>query len=1236
MVTYEEPISRQSYQPPPGLHRINPLRGHKRYFTDLKTTFSSLCHDLLSQETLPYNPYPKLITALRKSSEKFHFYQQSDADILRLFNKPVEKTAVPHLYHTPTDPPVYGLSSLLQLVDPRGVDQYRWLMENVTPPLADLPSLPGHSIQVLMALTGPAVFTGTFYRHPQRVHLRQEYLVTGSDLTKVTDLFVSSVIQDLNRMEKKQNHKVIGIHVPSQDATPQETLSTNETVEEVALGTPWTDVLWEVDRVHLEKDNFVKAVTNAVLGNQMVTMECVFCLDPDALVFVFGEKQSTLNFVEISEKDTDEGLSTFTQFPLATLHEGVFLKKSHAEAYMGMFLPQLLGQKPHRLVVHDKASSVTMTTKRGDKNSTAATKGQKYTCPISLSGLAPGYLGLASGSWLSGLAPGCLGPASGCLGLVPGCLGLLLAAWVQLLAAWPSSWLSEPSSWLSGSGSWLSGPSSWLYGPSSWLSGPSSWLSGPSFWLPGSSFWLSGPSSWLSGTSSWLPGPSSWLPGPSSWLPGSSSWLSALAPGCLPWLLAVWVQLLAAWPSSWLSGPSSWLSGLAPGCLGLAPGCLGPAPGCLGLAPGCLGLAPGCLGLAPGCLGLASGCLGPAPGCLAKCLKNAQKAHAQKILLEAKEKPRTKTKQIKGSKGQNPNPASALSEYGVVVHGMEELNLRKHDLWVIRVAECAKTDPSPKAINSEAVLMKYLLDIHLDDVWWNYLVELFSSDVTPPNPYPRLINSLRRAALKMDLWFEEEEMLSQKIFSGVSKPTHDFPFVHVIPGCGAHGSAGIMSVLNAEGYFTLSSLAQDFIPKFYIQMKGLFRVARVTAVTGQSALYGVLVPHLSTLELDEHIYIKGPEGCSTEAIQLCANIVHKEILDLINKGDHPVTGVYFGAHQNRLTMRDVKKRPQAFLSEFEATCHKKQQIFLKAYIAEGWRYYPVIKHYRFHWLTEKSSEPFYPTDPSEFYKSIFFEKERAVFYHQTSKFDLDDPQSYPAVRSVCAYLDQMIAQVIRDKHEYFHVHKLLCTQALVKQDKSLLMESWRMFHSLAGQVEYVNTLNSTLQDLVGFALERKIESKSTRKQNIDENDTAVKSGQSSDTDNTDSVLSPLNLDILNQTAVAFRQKIIDVTQSGMTLSSPRIPTVLHRKLESVFLNSKLLVQEQTIAHLEEIKNMMAAISNMVSCDLHETLPLASYSVDRILAGPDARSRRVLSAKLDRPETILKRPRARKTMGYDFD
>lgn len=62
----------------------------------------------------------------------------------------------------------------------------------------------------------------------------------------------------------------------------------------------------------------------------------------------------------------------------------------------------------------------------------------------------------------------------------------------------------------------------------------------------------------------------------------------------------------------------------------------------------------------------------------------------------------------------------------------------------------------------------------------------------------------------------------------------------------------------------------------------------------------------------------------------------------------------------------------------------------------------------------------------------------------------------------------------------------------------MLMESWRMFHGLAGQVEYVNALNTTLQDLVGFALERKTEVKNARKQKADEKDAALESDQSGD------------------------------------------------------------------------------------------------------------------------------------------
>lgn len=34
-------------------------------------------------------------------------------------------------------------------------------------------------------------------------------------------------------------------------------------------------------------------------------------------------------------------LSNFAEFPMASLHEGVFLHQSHAESYLSMFSPQI-------------------------------------------------------------------------------------------------------------------------------------------------------------------------------------------------------------------------------------------------------------------------------------------------------------------------------------------------------------------------------------------------------------------------------------------------------------------------------------------------------------------------------------------------------------------------------------------------------------------------------------------------------------------------------------------------------------------------------------------------------------------------------------------------------------------------------------------------------------------------------------------------------------------------------
>ena len=64
----------------------------------------------------------------------------------------------------------------------------------------------------------------------------------------------------------------------------------------------------------------------------------------------------------------------------------------------------------------------------------------------------------------------------------------------------------------------------------------------------------------------------------------------------------------------------------------------------------------------------------------------------------------------------------------------------------------------------------------------------------------------------------------------------------------------------------------------FIQRRGLYRVAVCCAATGPTVLYGKMDPYLREIHLDEHCYVRGPDGCSREALQLYSKIgINKEL-----------------------------------------------------------------------------------------------------------------------------------------------------------------------------------------------------------------------------------------------------------------------------------------------------------------------------------------------------------------------
>ena len=79
-------------------------------------------------------------------------------------------------------------------------------------------------------------------------------------------------------------------------------------------------------------------------------------------------------------------------------------------------------------------------------------------------------------------------------------------------------------------------------------------------------------------------------------------------------------------------------------------------------------------------------------------------------------------------------------------------------------------------------------------------------------------------------------------------------------------------MLDTGAYTEMSKIIHNFQQKNFIQKKGAYRVGICLALSGPSIWYGRMQPYLNEIELHEHYYIQGPQGCEGEAIQLCAVI----------------------------------------------------------------------------------------------------------------------------------------------------------------------------------------------------------------------------------------------------------------------------------------------------------------------------------------------------------------------------
>lgn len=95
-----------------------------------------------------------------------------------------------------------------------------------------------------------------------------------------------------------------------------------------------------------------------------------------------------------------------------------------------------------------------------------------------------------------------------------------------------------------------------------------------------------------------------------------------------------------------------------------------------------------------------------------------------------------------------------------------------------------------------------------------------------------------------------------------------------------------------------------------------------------------------------------------------------------------------------------------------------------------------------------------------------------ILISQGGSRQCQDPFSGSNVRQACRQADSAIARLYTAQ-EWIDVHRWFLTKALIRQSGAHVAEAWRMLHSTAAELNFLNAMNKTLQDLVFYVIERK-------------------------------------------------------------------------------------------------------------------------------------------------------------------
>ncbi|KNC49588.1 uncharacterized protein AMSG_05626 [Thecamonas trahens ATCC 50062] len=410
-------------------------------------------------------------------------------------------------------------------------------------------------------------------------------------------------------------------------------------------------------------------------------------------------------------------------------------------------------------------------------------------------------------------------------------------------------------------------------------------------------------------------------------------------------------------------------------------------------------------------------------------------------------------------------PASVVLWHEVVASLAAEPSVERH---VIYVAEAVKrnmrTAATPVAIAREGVLLQYVVDTGLDNVLKEMWMELFTGELLPPNPYPHVVQRLKRGLLMFDIYAETDEQVRAFLLQPttlVDERTQVY--------CAAEADAVVYGTFAAVKLASPAAVRAllvelgDAANAQIIPTLGNASATISTGLAGRTCLYGKLYKHVTSLHVVENYYVSGPEFF--EALELFVRNVFSNVVFLHDESPHVVRKLALGASE--WTPSAMKANLKDFIRATQRAVEAADGVVLDLLFVVGTQYVKMAKEFRFHHVVgsgDAGTDHYAPFDIVDLYFTVYFSAEKAstaVGYAELNG-RIDARSNIKAVGSA---LRRSVGDAMAE-HDVVTALERLVQYLVVRGETALLPALARVLNSPVARIRHLASMVGVLRSLI--------------------------------------------------------------------------------------------------------------------------------------------------------------------------